>query len=230
MKKEKKAIKLAGKTNEIISHVGMPKDHFLNIDFSMSWVTFTRYIMAVISTHVKKSYFVNETGKTPEKVIKDELLNLAKIADQFVKIQKRFNIEPSGDKAFYATIDDRRFYCDESTGEGITDSWLKSENDEIEMAEYAKDINSQSFAQGRILPECATLAEMKAQGFPNGEHWERYDWATGGDGLESPIEYWTNKKTGISYQVESEAIIKHCEAKVYNAPKKAGEWQDTEDD
>lgn len=59
------------------------------------------------------------------------------------------------------------------------------------------------------------LDDMKAQGFPDGPDWERYDYTTGGDGLESPTEYWTNKKTGISYQVEAEAVISHYAAEVY---------------
>ena len=58
------------------------------------------------------------------------------------------------------------------------------------------------------------LFDMKAEGFPDGPDWERYDYTTGGDGLESPTEYWTNKKTGISYEVEAEAVISHYGAEV----------------
>ena len=71
----------------------------------------------------------------------------------------------------------------------------------------------------------AVLFDMRAQGFPDSPDWERYDYTTGGDGLESPIEYWTNKKTGVSYEVEAEAVISHYAAEVYcdpaeEAPKK----------
>tara|TARA_Y100000004_G_scaffold106068_1_gene119027 strand:+ start:510 stop:1259 length:750 start_codon:yes stop_codon:yes gene_type:complete len=64
------------------------------------------------------------------------------------------------------------------------------------------------------------LEDMKTQGFPNGPDWERYDYTTGGDGLENPTEYWTNKKTGISYKVEAEAVISHYAAEVYPNPAK----------
>ena len=64
----------------------------------------------------------------------------------------------------------------------------------------------------------AVLFDMKAQGFPDGPDWERYDYKTGGDGLEMPTEYWTNKKTGISYEVEAEAVIEHYAAEVYHSP------------
>ena len=62
------------------------------------------------------------------------------------------------------------------------------------------------------------LDDIKAQGFPDGPEWERYDYKTGGDGLEMPTEYWTNKKTGISYKVEAEAVIEHYAAEVYHSP------------
>ena len=71
-------------------------------------------------------------------------------------------------------------------------------------------------APGKNAP--TILDDIKAQGFPNGPDWERYDYTTGGDGLESPTEYWTNKKTGISYKVEAEAVIEHYAAEVYHSP------------
>lgn len=62
-------------------------------------------------------------------------------------------------------------------------------------------------------PEKIQLFDMKAQGFPNGPHWERWDYKFI-DGPEALIEYWTNKKTGISYEVEAEQETTYYGAEV----------------
>ena len=59
------------------------------VDLSMNWKTAMKYLIAVIESHAKKSYFDTVDDESINALVKQQLLRCAEVADIAVKMNKK---------------------------------------------------------------------------------------------------------------------------------------------
>ena len=74
---ENKTYKFRGENTSTTIDVPIDKKNGLQAPFAMSWPTAMSYIVAVVETHAKKSYFKDGANK----VIKEQLMHCAEVAE-----------------------------------------------------------------------------------------------------------------------------------------------------
>ena len=59
------------------------------VDLSIDWKTGMRYLIAVIESHAKKSYFDTVDDEATNALVKEQLMRCAEVADIAVKMNKK---------------------------------------------------------------------------------------------------------------------------------------------
>jgi hypothetical protein len=63
------------------------------VDLSMDWRTAMKYLVAVIESHAKKSYFETVDGESAKAVVREYLMLVAQVADVHPEKWRRSRVE-----------------------------------------------------------------------------------------------------------------------------------------
>ena len=59
------------------------------VDLSIDWKTAMKYLIALIESHAKKSYFETADDEATNALVKEQLMRCAEVADIAVKMNKK---------------------------------------------------------------------------------------------------------------------------------------------
>ncbi len=59
------------------------------VDLSIDWKTAMKYLIALIESHAKKSYFETVDGESAKAIVREYLMRCAEVANIAVKMNKK---------------------------------------------------------------------------------------------------------------------------------------------
>jgi hypothetical protein len=69
-------------------------EEVFTVDLSIDWKTGMKYLIAVIESHAKKSYFETADDEATNALVKEQLMHCAEVADYAVELQKKDPSQP----------------------------------------------------------------------------------------------------------------------------------------
>ena len=64
-------------------------EEVFTVDLSIDWKTAMKYLIALIESHAKKSYFETVDGESAKAIVREYLMRCAEVANIAVKMNKK---------------------------------------------------------------------------------------------------------------------------------------------